>query len=104
VEIEQKLENWKFNKSGFITKTAKWESYEAALSGIQISRRAGIQEGNSVSFWHSRSRHSINLEWQLLYSHSITTIDCEFIETERKKSTTEQRISMLEGTMGQELR
>jgi len=39
-----KLENWKFNKSGFITKTAKRESYEAALSGIQMSRRAGIQE------------------------------------------------------------
>ena len=69
VKIEQKQENWKFNKSGFITKTAKRESYEAALSGIQMSRRAGIQENNGVSFWHSPPRHSTNLEWPLLYTH-----------------------------------
>jgi len=43
VEIQQKLENWKFNKSGFITKTEKRGSYEAALSGIQMSRKVGIQ-------------------------------------------------------------
>jgi len=41
--IQQKLENWKFNKSGFITKTTKQRSYEAALSGIQMSRKVGIQ-------------------------------------------------------------
>jgi len=83
LEIQQ---NWKFNKNRktgnstkmgkleiqqirFITKTAKRESYEAALSGIQMSRRAGIQENNSVSFWHSPPRHSTKLEWPLLYTH-----------------------------------
>ena len=68
LEIQQKQENWKFNKPG---KTAKRESNEAALSGIQMSRRAGIQENNGVSFWHSPPRLSTNLEWPLLYTHSL---------------------------------
>jgi len=39
---KKKLENWIFNKSGFITKTAKQESYEAA-SDVQKSRNSGKQ-------------------------------------------------------------
>ena len=38
-----------------------------------MSRRAGIQENNGVSFWHSPPRHSTNLEWPLLYTHSWLT-------------------------------
>ena len=55
-----KQENWKFNKNwkletGFITKATKRGSYEAALSGIQMSMKAGIQETNSMSFWYSQT-------------------------------------------------
>jgi len=41
LEIQRNLENWKFNKSGFITKTAKQESYEAVF---QEFRCPGEQE------------------------------------------------------------
>jgi len=57
-----KLENWKSDKSGFITKTAKRESYEAALSGIQMSRRAEIQETTS---------YSLNCFLYLVHSYSL---------------------------------
>jgi len=39
---KKKLENWIFNNSGFITKTTKQESYEAA-SDVQKSRNSGKQ-------------------------------------------------------------
>ena len=71
VEIQQKLENWKFNKSGYITKTTKWESYKAAFSGIQMSRRAGNQESNGTL-----PPDSTNLEWPFLYTHSSPVCQC----------------------------
>ena len=80
LEIQQNWKfnkNWKRNKSGFITKTAKRESYEAALPGIEMSRRAGIQENNGVFFWHSPPRHSTNLEWSLLYTHSERNLNTQ---------------------------
>jgi len=73
VEIQQERENWKFNKSGFITQTAKWESYEAALSGIQMSRNSGKQQCVLLAL---SPRHSTNLEWPLLYTHLLSYIAC----------------------------
>jgi len=66
MENSSKLENWKLNKSGFITKTTKQESYEAALSGIQMSRRAGNQWCVLLVL---SPIHSTHLEWPFLYTH-----------------------------------
>ena len=66
MENSSKLEKWKLNKSGFITKTTKQESYEAALSGIQMSRRAGNQRCVLLVL---SPRHSTHLEWPFLYTY-----------------------------------
>ena len=72
VEIQQKLENWILNRSGFITKTAKRESYEAVFQEFRCPEEQEFRKAvHGLSFWYSPPRHPTNLEWPFLYTHSI---------------------------------
>ena len=70
VEIQQKLENWILNKSGFITKTAKRESYEAVFQEFRCPEEQEFRKA-AVCPSGTLHRHSTNLKWLFLYTHSI---------------------------------